>query len=93
MLVENALTSMGQRLEKVEHDVETLESHMLSQLDQVKEDMESSLNSEEERAGRIDLFEKKDMYAISSMQAQLDVLKMSLEETRSQAQLLGARVG
>lgn len=27
VLVENALTSMGQRLEKVEHNVETLESH------------------------------------------------------------------
>ncbi|ERN17423.1 hypothetical protein AMTR_s00037p00226920 [Amborella trichopoda] len=92
-LLENALGSVGQRLEKVEHDMETRESHTLVQLDQFKEDLESTLNAEEERVGRIESLEKKVMVAIYTIQAELDTLNASLEETKGRTLFVGSTSG
>lgn len=56
-----------------------------------KEDLESRLNAEEEWTGRMELFENMD--AISNIQAQLDTLKASLEETRGRAPIVGSTSG
>ena len=56
-LLENALSAIDVRVQKVEHDKETLESHVLGQLDLLKEDVLSTQNSEEEREKRIDTLE------------------------------------
>ncbi|ERN17429.1 hypothetical protein AMTR_s00037p00230460 [Amborella trichopoda] len=73
--------------------METLESHTLVQLDRFKEDLESTLNAEEERVGCIESLEKNVMDAICTIQAELDTLNASLEETKGRTLFVGSTSG
>ena len=81
--LEEALHGVSARVNKVEGDFATLESHTLEQLDNVRSDLDSHLNVEEERAESMRRLEAKVMDAITAMQGQLNSLKTSLERQTS----------
>ena len=78
-LLENALSTIDVRVQKVEHDKETLESHVLGQLDLLKEDVLSTQKGEEEREEHLDTLESK----LEIVMKQLEELKTSLEEVKA----------
>ncbi|KAK4258913.1 hypothetical protein QN277_005308 [Acacia crassicarpa] len=90
--LEEALHGVAIRVDKVEGDFKTLETHTLSQLDNLRSDLDSHLNFEEEQAESMRRLEAKVMDAITAMQGQLNSLKTSLER-QSKTPLVGATSG
>ncbi|KAK4273516.1 hypothetical protein QN277_021899 [Acacia crassicarpa] len=88
--LEETLHEVIARVDKVESDAETLETHTLERLDGLRSTVDSNLNAEVERAESMRRLEVKVMDAITAMQDQLNSLKTSLER---QTPLVGGTSG
>ncbi|KAI3462632.1 hypothetical protein Pfo_019295 [Paulownia fortunei] len=87
---ERVMEDMGERLEIVEHNVETLESHVLEQLDSLKENVQACLDADTLRDDRLTRLEAKVMDALQAMQISIEILREDLAVCKKTATTVGA---
>ncbi|KAI3453949.1 hypothetical protein Pfo_010612 [Paulownia fortunei] len=87
---ERVMEDMGERLEIVEHNVETLEGHVLEQLDSLKENVQACLDADTLRDDRLTRLEAKVMDALQAMQISIETLREDLAVCKKTATTVGA---
>ncbi|KAI3470592.1 hypothetical protein Pfo_027255 [Paulownia fortunei] len=84
------MEDMSERLEIVEHNVETLEGHILEQLDSLKENVQACLDADTLRDDRLTRLEAKVIDALQAMQISIETLREDLAVCKKTATTMGA---
>ncbi|KAI3459096.1 hypothetical protein Pfo_015759 [Paulownia fortunei] len=87
---ERVMEDMGERLEIVKHNVETLEGHVLEQLDSLKENVQACLDADTLWDDRLTRLEAKVMDALQAMQISIETLREDLAVCKKTATTMGA---
>lgn len=90
--LENVMAELGERLERVEHNVETLEGHVLEQLDTFKGNVQGCMDANtmlEERFARL---EARMADVVQALQASIDEMREDLTLCKKAAASGGASI-